>query len=148
MKTGLFLKAIRLAVPCCFVLLLGCGSGESVELGLVTGIVTNNGAPVANAIVEFFPDTGRTSVGSTNAEGTYTLKYGDMDGAVVGQCRVQITPGAAPAAAEEQGSDVMAPPMAAPPAICSIPEKVTIARGDNKFNFEIGPYMKGSKKKK
>ena len=127
-------------------LLSGCGSDtETVELGVVTGVVTDNGAPVSNAIVEFFPDDGRTSVGGTNAEGVYSLKYNDEAGAVVGPCRVQITPGAAPAPAGEEGSDVMAPPMAAPPSAINLPEKVTVAKGDNKLDFEIGPFKPRSK---
>lgn len=140
----------RLVLPgICLVLTLnlpGCGSGEEVVvLGLVTGVVTDNGAPVGNAIVEFFPDDGRTSVGTTNAEGVYSLKYSDEDGAVVGACRVQITPGAGTgAASEEQGSDVMAPPMEAPPSIVSLPDKVTVAKGENKLDFEIGALLKAS----
>lgn len=141
----------RLTLPGICLLLtwpsLGCNSGaEVVELGLVTGVVTENGAPVSNAIVEFFPDDGRTSVGATNAEGIYKLKYSDEDGAVVGSCRVQITPGAATGSTSgDEGSDVMAPPMAAPPSIISLPEKVTVAKGENKLDFEIGPLKPSSK---
>jgi len=124
----------------------GCNSSaETVELGLVTGTVTDKGAPVSNAIVEFFPDDGRTSVGTTNAEGVYSLKYNDENGAVAGPCRVQITPGAAPAPASEEGSDVMAPPMAALPSVVNIPEKVTVAKGENKLDFEIGPFKTAAK---
>jgi hypothetical protein len=120
---------------------MGCNSGaEVVELGTVTGVVTDNGTPVSNAIVEFFPDDGRTSVGTTNAEGVYSLKHSDDDGAVVGSCRVQITPGVATASSSsDEGSDVMAPPMAAPPAVISLPDKVSVAKGENKLDFEIGP---------
>ena len=125
---------------------IGCNSSaETVELGLVTGTVTDKGTPVSNAIVEFFPDGGRTSVGTTNAEGVYSLKYNDENGAVVGPCRVQITPGAAPAPASEEGSDVMAPPMAAPPSVVNIPEKVTVAKGENKLDFEIEPFKTAAK---
>ena len=119
--------------------IVGCGSGDEIVLAPVTGIVTQEGKPSVGAIVEFFPESGRTSVGTTNSEGVYTLKYGDLEGAAVGSCRVQITPGSTvgPSAAD-QGSDVMAPPMTAPPSIVAMKEKVTVAEGKNTFDFELG----------
>lgn len=133
--------------PVCTLLLLaalvpftaGCGSGDEIVLAPVTGVVTQEGKPASGAIVEFFPDNGRTSVGTTNSEGVYILKYGDLEGAAVGSCRVQITPGSTvgPSAAD-QGSDVMAPPMTAPPSIVAMKDKVTVAQGQNKFDFELG----------
>lgn len=118
---------------------VGCGSSDEIAIAPVTGVVTQEGKPANGAVVEFFPDNGRTSVGTTNSEGIYALKYGDLEGAAVGSCRVQITPGstAGPSAAD-QGSDVMAPPMTAPPSIVAMKDKVTVAQGQNKFDFELG----------
>jgi hypothetical protein len=126
---------------------VGCGSAEEVNLAPVKGTIISDGKPVSNALVEFFPDEGRTSVGSTNAEGVYTLKHGDANGAVVGACRVQITPEVAAGPADsEQGSDVMAPPMSAPPSVVAIPDKVSVAEGENTLDFNITAYMKKGKK--
>lgn len=117
----------------------GCGSGEEVvQLAPVTGLVTKGGQPVANAIVEFFPKAGRTSVGRTDETGAFELKYSDECGAVVGMCRVQITPGSAEP--QEGGEDTVAPPMQAPAVIVKVPGTVEIQDADNVFNFELDEY--------
>ncbi|MCR9200079.1 MAG: hypothetical protein NXI04_15700 [Planctomycetaceae bacterium] len=117
----------------------GCGSGEeTVQLAPVTGQVTQGGQPVANAIVEFFPKAGRTSVGRTDDTGAFELKYSDELGAVVGMCRVQITPGQAQP--QEGGEDTVAPPMQAPAIIVKVPGTVEIQDADNVFNFELDEY--------
>lgn len=117
----------------------GCGSGEEmVQLAPVSGLVTQGGQPVANAIVEFFPASGRTSVGRTDETGAYILQYSDEPGAVVGSCRVQITPGAA--AAEDGGEDTVAAPMQAPAVIVKVPGTFEIQDTDNFFNFELDEY--------
>jgi len=128
--------------------LLWCGcSGDDINLAPVQGKIVNNGKPLTYAVVEFFPDEGRTSVGITDADGKYALKHGDEDGAVVGGGRVQITPGVAPSAADaDQGSDVIAPPMSAPPKTVAIPDKVVVADGENTIDFDVTAYLKKDKK--
>lgn len=127
-------------------LLCGC-SGDEITLAPVVGKIVNDGKPLSYALVEFFPDQGRTCTGITDAEGKYQLKHGDDEGAVVGGGRVQITPGVAPSTPDaDQGSDVMAPPMAAPPKTVAIPDKVVVAEGENKIDFDVTAYLKKSKK--
>lgn len=72
-------------------LLVGCNSGP--PLGEVTGKVTIDGEPVANAMVTFQPiGIGRPSSGETNEKGEYTLNYtADLTGALVGKHKVSIS---------------------------------------------------------
>lgn len=74
-------------------LLQGCRSGEGPQLGTVTGVVTLDGKPLADAIISFTPDeAGRPSSGVTNREGRYQLEYSaSQRGALVGSHRVHIS---------------------------------------------------------
>ena len=70
----------------------GCGYRSSdIDLADVSGTVTLDGKPLANVLLTFVPDTGRSSFGTTDAAGFYQLKYtGDTDGAVLGEHKVVI----------------------------------------------------------
>ncbi len=73
----------------------GCGNSK---VGLVSGVVTYEGAPVGGLEVEFNPvGEGRSSIGFTNASGEYVLQYTLREkGALIGphKVRVSIPPGA------------------------------------------------------
>ena len=58
-------------------LLAGCGAnGDRPELGEVTGTITFNGEPLANAQIAFRPTSGgRYSSGATDENGQYRLLY-------------------------------------------------------------------------
>jgi len=74
-------------------LCVGCGGGEEgPELGQVSGVVTLDGQPVASADVTFTPDQGRPSMGQTDDEGKYRLRYSaESDGALPGMHSVSIS---------------------------------------------------------
>lgn len=86
----------RLPLGLTVVLAFGCGSGKFVP---VSGKVTLNGKPLANATVAFQPvgganplETGPGSAGRTNENGEYTLTTGKgAKGAVVGKHQVLIS---------------------------------------------------------
>jgi hypothetical protein len=87
----------RLLLGLALVLALGCGSGKFAS---VSGKVTLNDKPLANATVSFQPIAaagerdagGAGSTGKTNANGEYTLKTTTgQDGAWVGEHRVLIS---------------------------------------------------------
>ncbi|QDT65134.1 hypothetical protein V22_23810 [Calycomorphotria hydatis] len=83
-----------LALLCC--LTLGCGEtvSDRPELGQVTGQVTFDGKPLADADVLFQPQHGRASTSKTDNDGFYKMDYlNDITGAVVGHNRVLITTG-------------------------------------------------------
>jgi hypothetical protein len=72
---------------------LGCGgSKDDPKLGQVSGVVTLDGAPVANAAILFQPPQGRPSTGKTDANGRYELTYSiHSKGALLGHHTVTIT---------------------------------------------------------
>lgn len=74
------------------VLLNGCGSGERLPLGRVTGVVTLNGRPLEGANVMFQPtSSGRSSFGLTDVDGRYHLSFTrNAQGALLGTHSVQI----------------------------------------------------------
>jgi hypothetical protein len=83
-------------------LFTGCGGGTKVVP--VSGRVTLDNKPLANATLQFVPVTGAeqnpppsSSYGTTNEDGSYSLVLntnGDTKGAVVGKHKVIITLGA------------------------------------------------------
>ena len=72
--------------------IIGCGRSDIPELGTVSGVVTLNNEPLANAIVNFSPQAaGRPSTAETDASGRYSLLYlTDIEGAVVGPHAVTV----------------------------------------------------------
>ena len=87
--------------------ILGCSPSQQPPLGRVSGIVTLDGLPLANATVRFTPaGPGRTSEGITDAEGRYALRYlRDIPGANVDRHTVRIT-----TASEANGGRELLPP--------------------------------------
>ena len=80
------------------VALLGCGSepvGNVQKTVPVTGIVTFEGQPLADAEIQFTPaGSGGGSAGRTDAEGRYALNYGpSAEGAIPGFHNVSILVG-------------------------------------------------------
>lgn len=86
----------------------GCAGGGNVAP--VTGTVTMDGEPLANATVTFMPqDEGGSSYGLTDTAGAYTLTYGrEQEGAEIGEHKVMIT-------TETSGDPDADPPIAASP---------------------------------
>ena len=89
----------RFGIPVCFLLIFGCGhkSTEGPALAPVTGRVTLDGNPLADAELIFHPvdaegkPAGADSYGKTDAAGQFTLKTNDgREGATVGENQVQI----------------------------------------------------------
>ena len=71
--------------------LAGCGP-SGPELVDVQGVVTLDGKPLDRATIIFQPKEGRASVGTTDADGAYRLKYTNARyGALPGDHTVRIT---------------------------------------------------------
>lgn len=71
--------------------LTGCGGGGS-NLVPVTGRVTYQGKPLANATVTFIPQgDGSLGVASTGEDGTFTIETGGESGVAPGMCSVTVT---------------------------------------------------------
>lgn len=83
--------ASLLTITGAILLIAGCADGGPA-LGTVSGTVTLDGKPLANAIVSFVPEAGgRPSVGTTDEQGNYQLGYIDRLGALIGNHKVSIT---------------------------------------------------------
>ena len=98
MKIDAQLRVVVLLV-CGIILCDGCSSGpdDVPETGTVTGTVTLDGTPLAEALVIFQPESGRTSSGTTDATGKYELDYtSTLKGAKLGKHTVSITTFKAP----------------------------------------------------
>lgn len=106
------MHSLRLAVTFGLLIALGFCSGCSESAGSkkpptfpVSGTVTMNGQPVADAMVVFVPTAkeGQSAVAKTNAEGKYqATTFSTGDGALAGEYLVKVskhdTPPAAPGA--------------------------------------------------
>ena len=98
MKIDAQLRVVVLLV-CGIILCDGCSSGpdDVPETGTVTGTVTLDGTPLAEALVIFQPESGRTSAGTTDSTGKYELDYtSTLKGAKLGKHTVSITTFKAP----------------------------------------------------
>ena len=70
---------------------LGCNSGGP-EIAQVSGRVTMDGKPLANASVVFIPENGRPAGARTDADGRYVLNFTEgRRGAIPGKNSVRIT---------------------------------------------------------
>ena len=86
----------RTALVCALVLLIAAGCGrESENLASVTGTITLDGEPLADALVVFAPTSGGTTAyGRTDESGRYEMMFSDVQkGAWLGENRVQISTG-------------------------------------------------------
>ena len=88
MKSRMLLRSSNLLALC----LLGSGCGGNSEIASVSGTITLDGTPLAQASVTFQPDKGRPSHGGTDDKGFYTLTYSMQEkGAVIGPSTVRIS---------------------------------------------------------
>ena len=82
----------RIITLCCLMLLTMAGCGGDDDIAAVTGTVTMDGAPLANASVVFINPTTRPAGGSTDAQGHYVLNFsGGIKGAPIGKNKVRIS---------------------------------------------------------
>ncbi len=127
--------------PYCLLILLvigisGCGDSGEYATTPVSGIVTCQGKPVANATVSFTPlpdssrepgHNGRPGYGITDKDGHFVVTtYEDNDGAIVGKHEVTV------------GLNVDEGSGRAPPFACKGAKKeVTVERGTKEYNLDF-----------
>ena len=79
----------------CFFLALflgGCREKSLVKTLPVTGVVSFQGQPLPNAVVTFYPESGRPASGITNSQGEFSLStFGAQDGAVIGMHKATVS---------------------------------------------------------
>jgi len=125
-----------LAIAC---LAVGCSRGDMPDLGKVTGYIKNGDQAIVNATIEFYPATGRPSVGRTDSTGRFELVFDEHNrGAAVGLHTVKMTSGS-PVPSEE---DPNAPPKKMPKPkegteAVVIAENLEVKPGKNEFTIDI-----------
>jgi len=116
--------------------LAGCGGASGPDLGTVSGTVTMDGNPLANAEVIFNPVTesevrGRGSSARTNANGYYSLEYTyDKKGAIPGEHQVTIF---SEQANNESGKDPLLPNIYNKNSEL----RATVKKGSNTIDFKL-----------
>jgi hypothetical protein len=123
--------------------LAGCGGPEHPPVGRVSGVVTLDGQPLADATVMFQPSNGRASQATTDKAGKYSLIYLDgVPGAMLGTHTVIIR-------TEIPGEDGQ-PPIAKeklPKKYHTESElKAEVKAGSNTHNFDLTSQGGGAKK--
>lgn len=116
------------------VLVTGCSGSKYPPLGKVHGVVTLDGKPLADVMVNFQPVApGRSSIGITNVEGRYELSFTESAlGAVVGTHDVTFSQDPDAVAAQQ--------PRNAPlkmPSYLAQKVSVDVQPGVNEFDFEL-----------
>ncbi len=146
-KAGL----LAVALPFLILSLSGCGgTGDQPQLGLVSGTITLDGAPLDGIAVVFYPDNGRPARGRTDSNGKYDLTYiRQTRGAKVGHNRVEIAPSEEDAHDEEEqataGENIST---AKPPVMREKPKvpgryntnsilEADVKPGENVFDFKL-----------
>jgi hypothetical protein len=121
---------------CASILVCGCNKENAPGLGRVSGTVTMDGSPVADAAILFEPQGGTagTSLGQTDASGKYELFYSRTHkGAVTGEHVVRIN-----TYRETDDDKPQIRKETIPTKYNSKSElKVTVTRGSNTHNFEL-----------
>ncbi|WP_083233365.1 carboxypeptidase-like regulatory domain-containing protein [Planctopirus hydrillae] len=126
---------------------MACGCGGSVSdlppLGKVSGVVTLDGKPLANARVQFQPPDSRASEGMTDENGAYTLRFDPKNyGAKVGPHVVSVTTRtdgyAKPPQNGQEGEWVKGQPESVPAKYLK-PGALTaeVKAGSNTINFDL-----------
>ena len=125
--------------------LIVAGCGSRISVAPVSGTVTLDGQPLANAHVLFQPvaTSGKTNVGTgsyamTDGSGSFSLRQADTDqpGAVVGQHRVEIS---YKVETDDRDPKTRPPPKSLPPRYNRESElQFQVERGGSKVaNFDL-----------
>lgn len=126
---------------CTTLMVVGCGGPDDTPpIGTVSGVVTLNGQPVANANIMFKPLAGgRVSTAVSDENGAYTLMYNnDISGAKVDRHRVSVWTGVEAEGFPNQDGYV-------PPVKETLPAKyrgkseleVDVKEGDNEIDLAL-----------
>lgn len=137
----------------------GCGGTERPPTHPVSGTITMDSKPVADAMVGFHPVTvgSPPAMGKTDADGNYQLTtFNTNDGAIAAQYTITISKQEADGMPEEidlddpgdaygemmeseasTSGEQLLPAVYASPE--TSPEKRTVVEGSNEFSFDLAP---------
>ncbi|HID21246.1 MAG TPA: hypothetical protein EYP14_02450 [Planctomycetaceae bacterium] len=141
------LKSRQRVLVCCIAAVVfglwGCTQvADGPKTVPVSGVVTMDGKPLANAMVRFIPESGgRPSIGITDQQGRYELDYTETQkGAVLGKHRVEIsTFGVGAQEDEEYGGAAPGATKETVPAKYNVNSELTATVEDkvNEVNFDL-----------
>jgi len=114
--------------------LIACSKAAGPELADVSGVITLDGEPLANAGIMFQPEFGRPAFATTDSQGGYSLRYSEgSKGGAIGTNYVYIR--------TEIGSEDGGPPVVKEKLPVRYHEKTeltaNITSGKNTINFEL-----------
>src|SRR5215475_2025976 len=124
------------------VICAGCNR-NGLNLAYVEGVVTYNGQPVEHAGVIFKPDSGPFAMGTTDAEGKFTLITANYPGALIGEHKVGISKTKTTAiqmpgeALPRYKVEAFVPQKYASPATSELTATVSKKTSENHFTFEL-----------
>lgn len=124
----------------CSAITAGCGRGDRPDLGSVSGTVMLDGAPLADAYVQFLPEKGRPSTCRTDANGRYTPVYiRSISGACLGRNAVFISTLQNEPATDSVNGKVVPKSPERVPARYNVDTQleVDVQPGSNRFDFEL-----------
>jgi hypothetical protein len=117
----------------------GCGGADGIpKVYPVSGVVTRNGTPLADANVEFMPEKGRPSSATTDQDGKFVLEYqAKVPGALPGTHQVVIEERFQGASAD--GPAAPRTPAAIPrePQTYRLPQPLHVEENDNSFTIDV-----------
>lgn len=119
--------------------LVGCGRPPGPIVAPVEGVITKQGQPLPGASVTFYPAGGRPSVGQSDREGRYSLRFTkDRNGAMVGDHQVTISYGGRPepGAISETGEKGARGRRGVPTEV-NWPESVRVEDTSNQIDFDL-----------
>lgn len=129
------LRGAGIVTALMFVTSFGCGRSD---MGTVTGTVTLDGKPLAEAFVEFVPTGGQgsTSSGRTDSSGEYELMFSrDVRGASLGPATVRIT--TRDVSTDDQGNEIWLPEKVPGRYNAKSELSVEVKPGSNRFDFDL-----------
>jgi hypothetical protein len=115
----------------------GCGGTEGPPVYPVAGVVLRDGAPLANANIEFLPEKGRPSGGTTDQDGKFVLEYMQgKRGALKGTHKVRVVEKFMGATADGPSTvDPAAPPPE--PKSYDLPAPAQVNAKTNTFTIDV-----------
>ena len=130
---GCLAKRILSLVAICFsISITGCGGNS--DLASVTGKITFDDKPLADAFVVFSPTSaGTTSYGRTNSAGEYEMVFSDNEkGAWLGENIVRITTGDVGTGSSSAKKEIL-------PSVYNVNSTLrqTVEKKTNRFDFDL-----------
>lgn len=125
-----------LTAASCLMTMIGCGGAEGPTVYPVSGVILRDGAPLANANVEFLPEKGRPSAGSTDKDGKFVLEYlKGTRGALKGNHKIRVVEQFQGANPEGPAMNPNSPPPE--PKSYELPQPAQVNAATNNFVIDV-----------